>query len=202
MGIDIFKGVVTFNSNHERAVSTSIASNPKIKQVYMKGYNTGILVYSIFKRMKTKEKGDGNPLIYALKKLKGFSISFKEVLKFKNNSKKIILKMANHKSFSCDVIIVMPSSSAVAGNFARFVGFIIKKDVIYDYFEKCTVDDVLMNFNQNLVNKKDEDDVTGVIYILNKLDGTQVFNLKEIKNDIRNYFQPLKINQKKLENIS
>ncbi|AIR85250.1 phosphoribosyltransferase [Pantoea rwandensis] len=196
MGIDVVKGVVTFNPAHEGAVSTSIVSNPKFKKIYMKGYGDGVFVYSIFARMRTKHKGDGNPLIYALKKMKGFTISFKEIIKFKANSKKILAKISSHKNFACDIILVMPSSSNVAGIFARFVGFVLKKEVVYDYFEKCTIDEVLMSFNFNVVTKKDEEDVTGVLYTLHKMDGTKIFDLKEINTSIRHYFQPLKINKK------
>ena len=41
----------------------------------------GITIYSIFKRMRSKESiGDGNPLIYALKRKHGFKINRKELM--------------------------------------------------------------------------------------------------------------------------
>ncbi|EEW1754607.1 hypothetical protein ACNZ3Z_17345 [Enterobacter kobei] len=194
MGIDItVNGVVSFNPNHEKFVSTSVSFNPKLKNISVKGYRGNLLVYSVFTRMKSNDNRDGNPLIYAMKGLKGYSITFREIVKFKKNFKDIMGKVINHNGFDCDVILVIPSSSSVVKIFARLVGFITGKQVIDDYFEKCTIDDVLINFNMNIVSKKDEDTINGIIYTLTKLDGTKHFTLKHVRNNVRHYFQPLKV---------
>ncbi|EHE9896243.1 hypothetical protein IFX19_004743, partial [Escherichia coli] len=66
MGIDITEnGVVSFNPNHEKFVSTSVSFNPKLKNISVKGYRGNLLVYSVFTRMKSNDNRDGNPLIYA-----------------------------------------------------------------------------------------------------------------------------------------
>lgn len=88
MGIDItVNGVVSFNPNHEKFVSTSVSFNPKLKNISVKGYRGNLLIYSVFTRMKSNDNRDGNPLIYAMKGLKGYSITFREIVKFKKISK-------------------------------------------------------------------------------------------------------------------
>ena len=66
--------VVTFTSETEQLVNTSLDANPNHHKL------NDLIVHSVFKRLYSRQ-GDGNPLIYALKGQKGFSISLKRVWK-------------------------------------------------------------------------------------------------------------------------
>ncbi len=194
MGIDVNnKKKVSFNPSHERLVNTSVDSNPKIKRVSVKGYENSILVFSIFSRRRSSDGRDGNPLIYAFKCLNNYSITKDEVLKFRPNFKKVIKKINQLKQFDCDVIVTIPSSSNVVKIVARLVGFILKKKVISDFFEKCTVYEVVSKINIDRVDYYDQNNVSGAIYTLCLKGEDLIFNIKDINNDIRHYFKPLKI---------
>ena len=63
-GIDFDYGtkIVSYNPSHEDNIDTSVESNP----TYTEDIVGGVRVWSIFKR-KNNSRGDGNPLLYALK---------------------------------------------------------------------------------------------------------------------------------------
>ena len=67
---DLNTKTVSYNPSHEDNVDTSIENNPTSDENLV----PNIKVYSIFKR-KTGLRGDGNPLIYALKGEGGWSFS-------------------------------------------------------------------------------------------------------------------------------
>ena len=78
MGIDIINdNQILFNNTHQKLVNTNINSNPTTTIVH------NISIHSIYKRVKTRSnQWDGNPLIYALKNQKGYSLSRTELKKF------------------------------------------------------------------------------------------------------------------------
>lgn len=71
--IDYQNNIVSYNPSHERNVDTSIANNP----THSSGIANGVTVWSIFKRRKGL-RGDGNPLIYALKGENGWRFRSEE----------------------------------------------------------------------------------------------------------------------------
>lgn len=193
MGIDICKNKkVTYSDKHEKRVNTSVNTNPTISKIPLK---PGLLtVYSIFKRVSSQDRKDGNPLIYALKTKKNYTIEHKELLKFKPNFIHIIKKFSSDINHKKCILVVLPSSSNVASIFARRVGRILSIDVIYDAFSKCTIGEVLNNFQTNTVRKNHDQDVREVIAHLRKKNKDLTFAMKDIANHIRYCFCPLKLN--------
>ena len=61
---------VSYNPSHENNVDTSIENNPTVDETLV----DGVRVWSIFKR-KQGNKGDGNPLVYALKNEAGWTFT-------------------------------------------------------------------------------------------------------------------------------
>lgn len=57
--------MVRINFNHDNGVNTSIKTNPVKYDV------NNISIISIFSRLSNKDYQNGNPLIYALKGIKG-----------------------------------------------------------------------------------------------------------------------------------
>lgn len=193
MGININnKKAITFCDSHEKYVNTSINSNPSVSS--LKQSYPPLLVHSIFKRVHSNDRRDGNPLIYALKNIDYYNISNEELINFKPNFESILDKLKNNKKFKGNVILTLPSSSKVVEYFARRVGRKISLNVQYDAFIKCTNGEVLDNFNHNIVRKQDENDVRGALYTLNKKNPDLPFQIKNIENNIRFYFQPFKLN--------
>ncbi|ENU0858525.1 phosphoribosyltransferase [Citrobacter amalonaticus] len=194
MGINISnKKVITFCDSHEKYVNTSVNSNPSLS--LLKQCSPPLLVHSIFKRVQSNDRRDGNPLIYALKNIDNYSISNEELIKFKPNFVSVLDKLKNNKKFKGDVILTLPSSSKVVQYFAKRVGRTLSLNVQYDAFVKCTNGEVFDNFNHNIVRKQDENDVRGALYTLNKKNPDLPFQIKNIENSIRSYFQPFKLNQ-------
>lgn len=138
-GIDYNKDTKTvkFNSKHEKGVDTSIESNPTEHEVF------GHPVISIFKRNKTDDKGDGNPLIYALKGMKDWKIDEESLIGLFKNFVRISEKIKE----KYDTIVVVGSSSDLNGQFAKRINKVIKADNVIDgIFGKLTVDEVAMDF--------------------------------------------------------
>ena len=105
--------VVTFTSETEQLVNTSLDDNPNFHKLN----NSRLIVHSVFKRMYSRQGGDGNPLIYALKGQKGFSITLKECGKFNPNISIILDRLMQKKDY--EVIITMPSSHKIVERFAK-----------------------------------------------------------------------------------
>ena len=136
-GIDIDNQnkTVSFNPSHENNVNTSIKFNP----VY--GNLNGIETISIFQRKDNDNKTDGNPLVYALKGIKGW--------KFLNPKEDIIallkqfIRIAEKIKLEYDTIITIPSTNPLNIHFLHRLNKIIKAEVkIKDYLTKLSADDV------------------------------------------------------------
>lgn len=67
--IDYISHLVSYNPSHQNNVDTSIKTNPTVSTEY----GEGIKVYSILKRKSGSTMADGNPLLYAFKKEKGWA---------------------------------------------------------------------------------------------------------------------------------
>ncbi|WP_180066147.1 hypothetical protein [Acinetobacter sp. YH16037] len=123
MGIHVNDNkVVTFTSETEQLVNTSLDANPNHHKL------NDLIVHSVFKRLYSRQGGDGNPLIYALKGQKGFSISLKECGKFNPNISKILHSLMHEKDY--EVILTMPSSHKVVERFAKKINRINKNHCI------------------------------------------------------------------------
>lgn len=189
MGIDVNNKIVSFNEAHEDLVNTSINSNPT------KTTKNGFTIYSIFKRMKTKKnKGDGNPLIYALKNKNGFRINRKEIKKFFFNLDIILNRILAEKRYT--LIIILPSKHKI-GNFLakRIRKRIPSATYSKDFFRKIIIQEVIDSINVNSVaNKKHNKEIKTLLSEIKK-NPTKEFTMKEVPHNIRKYFNPLKVNK-------
>lgn len=136
-GIDIdnVNKTVSFNPCHENNVNTSTKLNP----VY--GSVNGIQTISIFQRKDNYYKTDGNPLIYALKGIKGW-----EFLNPKDDIISLLkqfVRIAEKIKPEYDTIITIPSTNPLNIHFLHRLNKIIKAKVkIKDYLTKLSADDV------------------------------------------------------------
>jgi len=71
MGIDVSdKKAVSLNDQHQNGVNTTIKDNPT------KSYLKGVQLLHVFSRNQNgSRRDDGNPLIFALKGRRGFTIT-------------------------------------------------------------------------------------------------------------------------------
>jgi len=142
--VDLNTKTVKFNDTHENLVDTSL-NNPTEKTI------DGIKTISIFKRKKSKDKliSDGNPLVYAMKNLKGWKIS--------KNDEKLIFKRIQeiiNKLGKFDTIILVPSSNPLSYKFSKY----INGNIIEKCLTKRTKDEILddmpwQNFTKDELKK-------------------------------------------------
>ena len=136
--IDYVNKVVSFNPNHEDAVNTSTILNPTMEKI------NGNNVYSIFKRNTNNGKGDGNPLISALKGLHNWKLKngFTDILNLLRQFNKITEKFEK-LSDKYDTIIMIPSNNPLNKHILYNLNKIIDSDYeITDYLYKMSAEDV------------------------------------------------------------
>lgn len=98
---------------HERLVDTSAEGNPTV----LTDFVPNVTVWSIFKRIND-DWGDGNPLLYALKNEKGYTLKNPRVVF--NRIEFIVNKFFETNGVS-DITIAMPSSNPLNKTFAKIV---------------------------------------------------------------------------------
>lgn len=134
---DLANLTVSYNPNHEENVDTSEWNNPSKDEEILKG----IPVWSIFRR-KRGLRGDGNPLIYALKQEKGWHFSSdKDYLLICKQFDKIVDKFI--KIYPVGVTIIVPSSSPLNEHIAqKIVRKVENARILKNILCKLTTEDV------------------------------------------------------------
>lgn len=116
-GIDVsLDRKVTMTDKHERLVDTSLSSNPTFSDVIV----DNIRVWSIFKRKEgLPDESDGNPLLYALKKEKHYTLTNPKIVNQRINA---IADKFFHENSGADVTIMVPSNNQLNNYFANIIG--------------------------------------------------------------------------------
>jgi len=195
LGIEVNKGIVTVNDNHENLVDTGLSSNPHINYI-----DNNYKVYSVFKRKKHKrnkpfnQKGDGTPLIYALKLMHDTSIAKSEIKKLIPNFSIILNLIA--KEINPELIISIPSaygiSKIVSSRLSKVSG---NHTIVEGVFRKASIQEAIDNVDLRSISSKYENKLNAEIGSLLKGDNlNNNFSLKVIKNQLRPAFNPLIIN--------
>lgn len=190
MGIDVdIAKCVTHNDTHQNRVNTSVEVNPNHQKF------GGLLVQGIYRRVHHRENGsDGNPFMYALKDLHGYSITKKALGAFRPSFSAILDKAMANKA-GVVVFIPMPSSKPIP----LILALLAKKrvqnsQVLLNFFIKQTAGDVaadlgLINFKKSL-----KQEGTQLIADLNK-NPAATFTMKLVKSSgLRRLIIPLKVN--------
>ncbi len=188
LGIDICTAhSVSLNEAHELRLVTSVERNPVISD---KG---SITVTCVYRRTKHGDfKRDGNPFIYALKRKSPYSITNRELFRFRASFKEILAQMS--KNLEIDYVVGVPSSHNVVTHFGNRVARQLNAIYINDYFVKQTVGNVLKNFKLSVVDAKHKSIVKKVLSTFGKLDPAEEISLKKIENKVRSYFEPVALN--------
>lgn len=175
-GIDISrkdnKRIVSVTNVHQNYVDTNNYYDPKLFDGTCKGYKT----LSIFKRKRTNNSLDSNPLLNALKKRKGWE--------FNNATEdlKMLLKnfvVASKLLPSYDTIIMIPSHNELNKIVFKYLKRLVKHEhVLSDFFEKLTADEVYNCFlDEDYINNNFKE--PNIIY--NAID--DAFEQMNIDND-------------------
>ncbi|EIB7039073.1 phosphoribosyltransferase family protein [Acinetobacter baumannii] len=199
MGITVDKNkVVTFTAQTEQLVNTSIDANPNQYKL------NDLVIYGIFKRLYSRQGGDGNPLIYALKGQRGYSISLQECGKFNPNLSAILDHLLTQKNY--EVILTMPSSHKVVERFAIKINRRISKDclLITDIFTKKTFSEVYEDLQNLPLTPQYKRDIIALRRTIERdaqRNPHKVFSMKEVDTKDRMFIRPLKINPERMKTI-
>lgn len=191
MGIDIHQKTIVYTNAHQQLVDTS-DTNPFVQFV------DGTPVISVFRRLKgDSHTGDGNPLIYALKRMYGYRISLEQILQFMPAVHSILERVMACKKY--DLIIALPSRHAISSGVARRAGrFQPNTPVSYRFLKKCCNHEVAETLKISLaegqIPRKKLRDIKSLIHVLDS-SPEEAFALKLVDTPLRQYTFPFKINE-------
>ena len=196
MGITVDQNkIVKFTSQTEQLVNTSIDANPNQYKL------NDLMVYGIFKRLYSRQGGDGNPLIYALKDNEDTQYPYKNG-KFNPNLSVILDRLLAQKNY--EVILTMPSSHKVVERFATKINRRISANclLITDIFTKKTFYEVYEDLQRLPLTPKHKKDIIALRRSIERdtqRDPNKIFSMKEVNTKDRAFIRPLKINPERIE---
>jgi phosphoribosylpyrophosphate synthetase len=190
--------VVAFTSETEQLVNTSLDTNPNSHKL------NNLIVHSVFKRLYSRQGGDGNPLIYALKGQKGFSITLRECAKFNPNTSVILDRLLQYKDY--EVIITMPSSHKIVERFAKKIHRKTSNNavLINNIFTKKTFLEVYQDLQNLPLTPKHKKDIISLRRSLEKdlnRNPNKIFSMKEVDTKDRMFICPLKIDSTQIDTM-
>lgn len=189
MGIDVIGKKVEFNNTHDKMVVTDPAKNPT------KSFKGNLTIRCVFRRTrKGARRGDGNPLIYALKNTLGYSIDPRQLYQFRAPTDLVLNKIL--KGNKWDYVAPMPSSHNVASFLARRISRKSGIPLIDDLFRKKTASLILADFDLNLVGNRYRSEAVKQLESIKRMNDNAQVSLKYIDPKIRKYFSPVDLNPK------
>lgn len=186
MGINLTGKVVSYDGSHQKLINSDPELNPTISII------RNLTVHSAFQRVKARSlSGDGNPLMYALKGINGYSISRKDVVKFVPDFEGVILKL--QVEFAGATFVPMPSASPIAEILARrSCAAIPGTQILNNLFEKKTCADVhkeLVLISPPVNHKQEFKQLLRNL----KHDPNSNISLKKVDLKLRGLINPLKL---------
>jgi hypothetical protein len=183
---------VTLDDWHQKRVNTSFEKNPT------ETIREGFRVRHVFRRNKTGDKDrDGNPLIYALKGLKGYKITADAKLQFMNRAAVIVDSFA--KDLDADFIVPLPSSCAFGAEFADLLCEVTGKQLYpADFIRKRSIAEMLAQYGDTVPEGLSENARNGYksqLAAWRRLRPGQLMSMKEINPKIRLCFDPIALSK-------
>lgn len=189
MGIFVDDKKVSFDPTTNNLINNRSRDNPITQSA------GNLLVYSVFRRIRTSSvKGDGNPLIYALKKKNGYTIEMVDVVAFLPHFYEIMSKLIPHCSM--DYVIPIPSSSTVAAMFAKRAARVFNSSLETTILQKKTNREVCADIDLLLRGRSlpasEEKDLKAQRAILGR-SLSSYFSMKQVDHKLRKHFSPFKL---------
>jgi hypothetical protein len=185
MGIDVdVHDRVTVNPAHERRVVTAVNRNPDQWRC------TDLDITSIFKRVRSSDDNDGNPLIYALKSLRGYSTDRASIKILHSNGNAILDAYLDGRQF--DVIVPVPSSSRLSSILAVRVARKSSPAIILPCFRKSRAAEVLKAMPPIAsVPQRDRAIYGALLNSLQRGSAGTNFQMKLVNTRLRSYVTPV-----------
>ncbi len=189
LGIEVSKTkVVSINERHEHGVDTSIDGNPSIGKL-----GNLPLVHVFSRNQRGNVPGDGNPMIYALKGLQGYSITTHWELWLFRRAVAILAKDPAPLD-SYEICIPVPSASPLCANFATVVAEHLGIPLLVpDFVKKRTVGSILNEAQMHRPKMRPGQikEFDNQLEIWATTDGQATYKAKEVSPSIRPLFRPL-----------
>lgn len=195
MGIIVQGKKVVFDAATNDLVNCSVADNPVVQRV-----GNG-RVYSVFRRVGERRdgsshKGDGNPLMYAMKKINGYSIDRANLVAFLPEFYGVLGKLIPH--IKADFVLPMPSSSVVAEYFAKRVAREFCVPMYKGWLAKKTFQEVVVDLDTLLgsgvgFKRDDRRELDQLRKDLVQSPPSASFSMKKVPMHLRKHFSPFKL---------
>lgn len=184
MGIDVDSSkCVTFNGTHEHRVVTD-PHRPALRWEHDE-----LSVMSIFRRVQTHDTQDGNPFIFALKGLKGYSISYSNIKPIVLSAKFIINRELSGQLF--DYVVPMPSSARLTRSMSSRIASIVQGDVLSP-LRKITTSEALAQMPDiSTVERNHRRDYGSLLKALRESSGDTLLQMKAVDKRIRKHISPI-----------
>lgn len=189
MGINVtVDKKVSVDSNHERLVVTGHDKNPTATKV------EDMHVSFVFRRVRSKSRSnDGNPLIYALKSLQGYTITLKEVGNLVRDFRVVLRKILSTNQY--DLIVPMPSKHGISLILAKRVVRHQKCGVVNtNFLRKKTNGEVLAELKR-IHSPKHHRELVALRKKLEKDGVKHPFSMKDVATHLRPMIHPLTSNR-------
>ncbi len=149
-------------------------------------------VTHIFKRNRTGDADrDGNPLIYALKGMKGYRIQDAEKARFMERATQLCRSI---EYIEADMIVAVPSSKPFCVEFARMISAALDVEIFEEAFiAKSTVNDALVQARRSrpdIGNRSVRKSYNRQLAAWEKMSADRLVSMKEIDTKVRGYFKP------------
>jgi hypothetical protein len=187
LGINVENKFVSIDQSHQDLVDTSDTNNPT------KGLIGELFVHYVFRRKKTNtHNGDGNPLVYALKGIKGYKIKPSDLEILYGLADEILSRLVD--DLEVDAVLDVPSSKPLCRLFASRVSGVLGVPLIESSFlRKRTVGEVL-NFVDakfpEITKGSDRKAFKSVLGVLRNSDRENIFQMKDVSRSVRKFFRP------------
>jgi hypothetical protein len=180
---------VTYDARTHQLVDSRPSNNPVTQSPL------GFEVVSLFRRVKSHSKSaDGNPLIYALKSVSGYSIDQDEILAMMPDFRAILGKLP--PTFTADFVVPIPSGSSVSSMFARRVARSMALDVKSQWISKKYNQDICRDIDRLLhaaaIPQQHQRAIKSARANLGR-SLFSVFSMKLLEANIRHLFDPFKL---------
>ena len=187
LGIDVtITKLVSYNPLHEERVKTWPANNPSYVDL------GALRVAAVFKRHRSpRDEQDGNPLIYSLKKLRGYTIAPSCVTLIAGCACSILPNCFKGQKF--DFIVPMPSSARIPARLAQCAASAFGHPAqVLNLFRKATAAEALAAMPAiATVAPRDKEDFKRTQERLASVKPGSAFSMKDVPARIRCHMIPI-----------
>lgn len=190
LGINVYDNQrVEYDDSHQDRVDTSLERNMSYKRFHDVDY------HFVFRRLPSEngDGGDGNPLMYALKEMRGYRMNADCKANLLKRAQEIVLKDSD--KLSADIIIPVASSYPFCREFAVILGECLGIPVADDVLvKKRTIAQIIPEAEAMLPNIKKPYDkrlLKAQIKQWKTLPENSEVTMKRVEKKIRKYFSHL-----------